>query len=299
MESTALPIGEIAALTSAAFWAVASIIWTRQMSVSSPIAMNLFKTGFCLPLFVLSLYLVGPENPLQGIGIGSALMLIGSGIIGMSIGDTCYFAGLARIGARRSLMILTLSPLFTAVFSWIAGQDLPGIVASVGVALVLVGLVLVLRERPEGTIVAGKFRSGVLFVTVAAICQAIGIVMTKEGLATADVLEASTIRIAGGVIGILLIELLRGRLRATVSHTLHPPSLGRIIPAALLGTFFGFHLLQAAVRYAEPAVAAALTGTSPLFVAPLSIVFLGERMRIGGWMGTILAVIGVAFMMLF
>ena len=122
--------------------------------------------------------------------------------------------------------------------------------------------------------------------------------MTKQGLAGVDVLEASTVRIFGGVVGILGIELARGRRRETVRHTLQPPSLRRIIPAALLGTFLGFHLLQAAVRYSEPAVAAALTGTSPLFVAPLSVIFLTESMRAGGWIGTVLTVAGVAIVML-
>lgn len=293
-----LPVGEIAALASAAFWAISSILWTRQMTVSWPIAMNLFKTGFCFPLFVISLLLVGRGIPLAGVGASSIGVLIVSGIIGMSIGDTFYFAGLARIGARRSMMILTLSPLFTAGLSVLAGQEFPSVAASFGVGLVLVGLILVLRERPAGMVMPGKVRPGVLFALGAALCQALGIVLTKHGLAGAGILEASTVRIFGGVIGILVIELLRGRLGATVRHTLQPPSLRRIIPAALLGTFLGFHLLQAAVRYTEPAVAAALTGTSPLFVAPLSVIFLKETMRTGGWIGTVLTVAGVALVML-
>jgi drug/metabolite transporter (DMT)-like permease len=285
MAASSLPIGEVAALASAALWAVASILWTRQMTVSRPIAMNLFKTGFCLPLFVISLLLASRGLPLVDVGAASIGVLILSGIVGMSIGDTCYFAGLARIGARRSMMILTLSPLFTA-----------GISALVG--LVLLGLILVLRERPVGMVMPGKLRSGVLLVLGAALCQAAGIVLTKQGLTEADVLEASTVRIFGGVAGILLIELLRGRLRLTLGHTLRPPSLRRIVVAALLGTFLGFHLLQAAVRYSEPAVAAALTGTSPLFVAPLAVLFLRETMGAGGWIGTVLTVAGVALVML-
>ena len=107
MEPSPLPIGEIAALASAACWAVASILWTRQMSVSPPIAMNLFKTGFCLPLFVITLLLAGRDGPLAGVGGASVGILLISGVIGMSIGDTLYFAGLARIGAQPHLVTLT------------------------------------------------------------------------------------------------------------------------------------------------------------------------------------------------
>jgi drug/metabolite transporter (DMT)-like permease len=65
-----------------------------------------------------------------------------------------------------------------------------------------------------------------------------------------------------------------------------------------MGSFLGFLLFQVAIGNSPPAVAAALTGTSPLFVAPLSVAFLGEAMRAGGWIGTILAVGGVALVML-
>jgi drug/metabolite transporter (DMT)-like permease len=298
MQEANLPIGELSALASAAFWAIASILWTRQMAVSRPIAMNLFKTGFCLPLFLLVVVARGGWGGITGIDAGSVVILLISGVVGMSIGDTFYFAGLERIGARRTMMIQTTSPIFAAVLSFFAGQPLPGIIASVGVVAVLAGLLLVLRERPVGLIVTGKLRSGIALAFGASFSQALGIVLTKEGLARVDILEASTIRIVGGVLGILLIEALRRRLIETVGQALKPPALSRIIPATLMGTFFGFLLFQAAVEYAEPAVAATLLGTSPLFVAPLSVLLLGEAMRAGGWLGTALAVAGAIIVIL-
>lgn len=298
MSLAILPVGEIAALTAAALWAVSTIIWTRQMSVSWPQAMNLFKTGLCLPLFAGALLVARPHDPLAGVSAPSAGILLVSGMVGMSLGDTAYFAALSRIGARRTMLVQCLAPLFTAALSLIAGEKLPGLLAATGVAFVLLGLILVLRERPVGAFVTGHVRAGVLFATASALCQAVGIVLTKRGLREADILQASAIRIAAGVGGILLLELLHGQLAATVRHALKPPSLGRIIPAALMGSFLGFFLFQVAVRFSEPAVAATLTGTSPIFVAPLSVVFLGDRMRIGAWLGTLLAVGGVALVMM-
>ncbi|MDM7914831.1 MAG: EamA family transporter [Candidatus Eisenbacteria bacterium] len=292
-----LPIGETAALAAAALWAGTSILWTRQMAVSWPQAMNLFKTALCFPLFLLVLLLFGPRPALAGVGAGSFAILFVSGVAGMSLGDSAYFAALGRIGATRTMLIQTLTPLFAAALSAAFGQPLPGRLAAVGVAFVVAGLALVLRERPHGTIVRGKVISGLAFALLAAFCQALGIVLTKLGLEEADVLQASTIRIFAGVLGVLLFSLLRGRLAATVSHAIRPPSLRRILPAALLGSFVGFFLFQVAVRYADPAITAALTGTSPLFVAPLSAVFLGETMKPAGWIGTILAVLGVALVM--
>jgi drug/metabolite transporter (DMT)-like permease len=293
-----VPIGEAAALGAAALWAISTILWTRQMAVSWPQAMNLFKLGICLPLFVVLLLVAGPRPALAGVIPSSAGILLVSGVIGMSLGDTSYFAALSRIGARRTMMLQTLTPLFAAGLALVAGQSMPGSVAAAGVALVIVGLILVLRERPSGIVRAGRAKSGVLFALGAAFCQALGIVLTKKGLEHADLLQASTIRMFGGVIGMLVLEAAHGQLVATVRHALRPPSLSRIIPASLMGSFVGFFLFQLAVRSTDPSVAAALTGTSPLFVAPLSVFFLGEMMRAGGWIGTILAVAGVALVMM-
>ncbi len=297
MHPPALPLGEIAALSAAALWSVSTILWTRQMAVSWPQAMNLFKTGLCLPLFAATLLVAGPRPPLGGLTPSTLGILLVSGVIGMSLGDTAYFTALSRIGARRTMLIQCLTPLFAAALAALGGQELPGIVAGGGVGLVLAGLLLVLRERPVGVTQRGHAVAGTILATCAAFCQALGIVLTKHGLESAGILQASTVRITGGVAGILLLELARGRLGATVRHALRPPSLPRIIPAALMGSFLGFYLFQVAVRFSNPAVAAALTGTSPLFVSPLSVVFLGEAIHAGGWIGTALAVGGVILVM--
>jgi drug/metabolite transporter (DMT)-like permease len=268
------------------------------MAVSWPQAMNLFKTGLCLPLFAITLLVQGTGPPLAGIGSGSLWILLASGVIGMSLGDTAYFASLSRIGARRTMLVQCLAPIFTAALALASGERLPGAVQAFGVGCVLFGLVLVLRERPVGTVLPGHAKAGLLFAVAAALCQAIGIVMTKRGLREANVLQASTIRIFAGVVGILLLELTHGQMLTTIRHALRPPSLARILPAALMGSFLGFFLFQVAVQRSDSAVAAALTGMSPLFVAPLSVIFLGEKMKVLGWLGTIAAVAGVALVML-
>jgi drug/metabolite transporter (DMT)-like permease len=278
-------------------WAASTILWTRQMAVSSPAAMNLFKTAFCLPFFVI-LLLLRPETAFDGVSAGSIAVLLASGIIGMSVGDTTYFAALTRIGARRTMLIQITGPLFAAGLSLFAGQDLPGVVGMFGIGLVVTGIYLVLRERPVGIVQPGHATAGILFALTAAFCQALGIVLTKWAMEQVDVYEASAVRSVAGVAGILAIEAARGLLVPTVRGALRPPGLGRVIPATLMGSLLGFFLFQVAIRHAEPAVTAALSGTSPLFVAPLSIVFLGEAMRAGGWIGTILAVAGVVLVML-
>jgi len=43
-------------------------------------------------------------------------LLIASGIIGIGLGDTFYFGGMSKIGARNALLIEILAPIFTGIF---------------------------------------------------------------------------------------------------------------------------------------------------------------------------------------
>lgn len=163
MSPSTFPTGEIAALGAAFLWATSTILWTRQMQASWPQAMNLFKTGFCLPLFIATLLVIEAGSPLRGVTAPASAILVLSGVIGMSLGDSAYFAALPRIGARRTMLVQCLTPLFAAILSAAAGQPLPRPIAGFGVLLVLIGLVLVLKERPLGMIEPGHLRDGIFF----------------------------------------------------------------------------------------------------------------------------------------
>jgi drug/metabolite transporter (DMT)-like permease len=72
----------------------------------------------------------------------------------------------------------------------------------------------------------------------------------------------------------------------------------RLILADLLGTVVAFYLFQAAVMLGSPPVTAALCATSPILVAPIAARWLGERMPWTAALGTLLAVVGVALVVL-
>jgi drug/metabolite transporter (DMT)-like permease len=64
---------------------------------------------------------------------------------------------------------------------------------------------------------------------------------------------------------------------------------GRDLPAVLLAGFLAFTVYHVALNYGELVVAAGaasvLINTAPLFTALLAVVFLGERLRVLGWVG--------------
>ncbi len=302
---------EAFALASAALWAVASALFTAEGRSVSPAVMNAVKSTGAALVFALILW-VGPVGPL-GRPEGALftdwsvnVILVLSGLIGITLGDTCFFESLARIGVRRSMMISLLAPVFTAVAAAIAGQPLPGIMGFAGIALTLGGILLVIRVAPvrNGACAIGRAavrRSGLGawgFGVMAALCQAIGIVLTKDAIGQSGVLPASLLRLLAGGLGILAYEALRGRgpgLRAAMTRGFRRP---RLVLATLLGTVAAFYLFQVAVMLGSPPVTAALCATSPILVTPIAARWLGERMPWTATLGTLLAIGGVALVAL-
>jgi drug/metabolite transporter (DMT)-like permease len=335
---------EAFALGSAALWAVASALFTVEGRTMSPAVMNAVKTIGASLVFALVL-LVSPVGPLgrpEGALFpagGVSLVLVLSGLIGIALGDTCFFESLARIGVRRSMMIGLLAPVFTAVAAAIAGQPLPGIMGFAGISLTLGGILLVVRvapvredgveagrppepgddehrrdrpgpspghavrsnrslDRGEATILRHPGIGAWGFGVMAALCQAIGIVMTKDAIGRSGVLPASLLRLLAGGLGIVAFELLRGRGAGLPAAVVRGLSRPRLVLATLLGTVVAFYLFQVAVMLGSPPVTAALCATSPILVAPIAARWLGERMPWTAALGTLLAVGGVALVAL-
>lgn len=79
------------------------------------------------------------------------------------------------------------------------------------------------------------------------------------------------------------------------------PSL-RDVPAMFLLGFVGFAVYHLALNYGELSVSAGaaslIVASSPVFTALLAAAFLGERLRLWGWLGIALSFAGVAFVAL-
>jgi uncharacterized membrane protein len=296
-----LILGDACALTAAALWAVASVLFKQAGARTRPLLMNLVKSVLGLALFLPVLLLTRPGTVSHP--QGAVLWLILSGVIGIALGDTFYFVSLARIGVRRTMMLGLLAPLFAAASAALAGQRLPGTAGLGGILLTLSGIFLVLRAAPLAA-EAGQAATGatgvsaLLFGVLSALCQALGIVMTKGPIEIVGVLPASVLRLAAGLGALLLVLLLRLPARDLAREALPAVRHGRLLLASFLGTFIGFYLFQEAIRLASPPVTAALVGTSPIFAAPMAAHALGERMPWQAAAGTLLAAGGVALVML-
>jgi drug/metabolite transporter (DMT)-like permease len=266
-------IGVAAALGSAASWAVGTILFKGVGAEFSAMAMTLIKSFAGALLLFLLLLFVGWSPP-QRDALGWLAL---SGLLGISVGDTFFFAALRRLGAHQLIIIMMLGPAITILMAVLILGELPTLLAWVGIVFVLGGVTLTFlgdSRTPEQPVTS---RAGVVFGLLCILSMAASIIVAKLGLRNVSALEGTFLRMVSGCSGMLLI----GALRRDLVRWLRPLRLdalrSRFALAVIVVTFGGFWLSLAAIKHLNVSIANTLIATEPLFALPLAVLWLGER----------------------
>jgi drug/metabolite transporter (DMT)-like permease len=284
--------GEIAGLSAALIWAIASSIYVGLGKQMPPLILNFTKSGIAIGFILLTLLLLGEAPELSGM---SVLLLGLSGAIGIGLGDTAFFASLNMLGARRALLFEALSPSMAAILAGLFLNELLGLQTWIGIALTLGGVAWVVVERtPDEPRDRSHLWRGVGFGFLAALGQAGGAVLSRAALAGTPVspLWSTLIRLMAGVL-ILLIWMLAKRQSLRVFQPLRSPRFLAILAlTAFCGTYLAIWLQQTALKFTATGIAQALTSTSPLFVIPIAF-WAGERVSVRAILGATIALAGI------
>ncbi len=292
--ATPVLTGALAALAAALCWTLASSLWHRLPTSLSAVQLNLLKN-------LLALVLLAPALALQPWRVGWAplLLLAASGVLGIALGDSLYFAALRRLGTRRCLTLDAGGPAVTAVagFLWLAEWPSPR--QWLGVGLISLAVLLVARQKPERSPAAGLAvpaaaqRLGVVLALGALLCGSGGALLARAALRAGelDPLQSAALRLAAA--SLVLLPLLRG---VPASPPRPRPAQRRWplwLAATLLGTSAGIALQQTALQHLPGALAVALMATAPVMALPLAPLE-GDRPGVTGVLAALLALGGVS-----
>ncbi|MFN8548505.1 MAG: DMT family transporter [Candidatus Eisenbacteria bacterium] len=294
----ALPLGELSALLAAGSWGVSSVLFAAEREHVRPAVMTLQKGSLAIGFFALVLVAMRLGGTSFTVPRLEPLTLLAlSAVFGITIGDTCFFASMRRIGVRKASLLALLNPILAAFLAWMLGQELPGVVGFAGIGLTLVGVLLVVVASPGGDGVDEAHRvSGVLFGAASAGCNAVGIVVAKTAIAEVGVVQTSLLRQLAAFVALFAHQLWTQRGAGLGRELAFGFGRPRMWIASLAGSCIGFLLFQIAIDRASPPVTGALTSTVPLFVAPLAARFLHERLPRRAAIGTLIAVLGVVLL---
>jgi drug/metabolite transporter (DMT)-like permease len=294
-------LGELASLGAALLWA-GSICAFRRCGDGMPSSViNLWKSlvaTFCLAVV---LAFRRPEVPAAG---GAWWMLAASGIVGLAIGDTFFFASLKRLGAQSCSVIQCLSPPFAALIAWLTLEEMLSIRQVVGLTIAVIAVLGIVSFGRRGRthiadLSAGLLWSGITFGVLSALCQAVGVVLARDAFQGFDVVLGTTVRFVPAIVVLIALQFARKGLPA-------PPrtwfrSRGQLLAlsaAAFAGTFLGVLCLSIGTKYAKAGVVTAISTTYPVWIVPVAWIFLGERPGWSGMVFTPIAALGIALMCL-
>jgi drug/metabolite transporter (DMT)-like permease len=266
-------IGVFAALGSAASWALGTILFKGVGAEFSSVAMTFIKSfAGGLLLFIL-LFFVGWTTP-QSNALGWLAL---SGLLGISAGDTFFFAALQRLGAHQLIIIMMLGPAVTVLMAVLFLGELPSLLAWVGIILVLGGVSLTLfgdRHRGEQSTTT---QIGIVFGLLCIASMAVSIIVAKLGLRHVSALEGTFLRMVFGFAGLLLLGLFQLKIGFWLYPLRKGGLRGRFALAVVVVTLGGFWLSLVAIKHLDVSIANTLIATEPLFALPLAVIWLREH----------------------
>ena len=232
-----------------------------------------------------------------------------SGLVGYVIGDFCLFQCYIIIGSRYGQLFMTLAPLSAALMAWVTlGQQMTPM-SIVAMLVTLFGISISVLGRGEHHKVSLKLPlNGVLFAIGAAVCQGVGLVLSKIGMdyyePTASMPEwlvpfsANFYRCVAGIIGFTLLLYYRDGM-APLREAMHDKKgLSVAMATTIFGPFVGVGFSLMAVQYTAAGIASTLMAMTPIIIILPAYWLFHEKITWKAVLGALISVIGVSLFFL-
>ncbi len=289
--------GEIYAILSGLFWAIAVCFFKRGGQNMPAISLNLFKNIIGVGLFAITLPVVG-QSLLIDVPISDYLLLVASGVVGMTLGDTVFFAALKRMGASLWAIVGALyapSVIFMAYIT--LGERLSGMDFA-GIAMIVFAIVLASTKKSELAAFDKERLMGVGLGVLSLFLMAAGIVMMKPVLDRTPVWWAIQVRLIGATISLVILVVLSPKRRRLLAGLLPDSNWKYIVPGSLIGPYLALGFWIAGFKYTLAGKAAILNQLNTVFIFVFAWLFLKEPLTWRKGVGLALAMLGAVLVVL-
>lgn len=294
-------LGQVFALLTAACWAQNAVFFSLAGKRVSSRTTTHIRLWIALPLIMIThLIFFGSLFPVNADLYGYIFLSI-SGIIGFFIADLLIFESFILIGPRDTMLIMTLTPIFSSIFSWLILSEVLKIIHIFAIIITIIGIGWVISEETENKKEKKKNKTiGILIALGGAIGQAIGLVFSKLGM-NYDLhpISANTIRIAAGFIGLVLYTYFKNELKNDFIKMKDKKALFFIAFASFVGPILGVVFSLYAVRIAPVGIVSTLMQTSPILLLPVDHFYFKQKVTFRAIIGTVIAIAGASMFFIF
>ncbi|HMA77369.1 MAG TPA: DMT family transporter [Candidatus Krumholzibacteriaceae bacterium] len=290
-------IGEVAAVLTAACWAINSILFADAGKKIGSRSVNHLRLWFAL-ILLGAMHLIIIRKPLPGLLSQTFIFLSVSGVVGFFIGDSLLFESYVLIGPRMGMLMMTSVPIFSVFLGWVFLNEKLGPWQLTAISLTVLSIAFVTKDKSDNSSFHPRhLLRGVLLGLGGAMGQAIGLMLSKRGLQEGiNPISANLIRVTAATAAISIYLLLTGNFHIDFAKLRQKGITPRIFGGALFGPVIGVVLSLVSISYAKLGIASTLMATSPAMLIPLSSIFYSERVTAKTVFWTSMAIAGASWL---
>jgi len=296
-------LGEFAALTTAIFWTITALAFESAGKKVGSLSVNIIRLTIAFfYLGIFSLITKGVFLPV-GASVHNWIWLSVSGLIGFVLGDLFLFQAYVVIGARISMLIMSLAPPIAAIAGWLLMDETMSAKSIFGMVLTFIGISIAILARKSVDTPNAKIKStlhfkypikGILLALGGAAGQGLGLVLSSYGIENYDPFAATQIRVITGIIGFIIVITYTGFWSRVKSAVMNISAMKRISVGAFFGPFLGVSFSLLAVKYTTSGVASTIISIVPVLIIVPSVFIMKDKITWIEIIGAVIAVGGVS-----
>lgn len=296
--------GELAALATAVFWTITALAFESAGKKVGSLSVNIIRLTiafFYIGLFSLTTrgeFLPGDAS------MHNWIWLSISGLVGFVVGDLFLFQAYVVIGARISMLIMSLAPPIAAFSGWLIMDETMSIKGILGMTITFIGISITILARKSIEDINGNSKQrihfrypvkGIFLAFGGAAGQGVGLVLSSYGIEDYNAFAATQIRVITGIIGFLIVITVTGFWPNVKRAVQNVSAMKRMSIGALFGPFLGVSFSLFAVKYTSSGIASTIMSIVPVLIIAPSVIFMKEKVSYIEILGAFLAVSGISF----
>jgi drug/metabolite transporter (DMT)-like permease len=293
-------------------WTATALLSEMGSKRMGNVTLNFVRMAITLLFSAIFFWLV-TGSPLPAKASSEAyLWMMLSGLVGYVIGDFCLFQCYIIIGSKFGQLFMTMAPITAAFMAWITlGQELKPI-SMVAMAVTLAGIAITVLGRGENhhSVSLKLPLNGVLFAIGAAVCQGVGLVLSKIGMNHYESsmsepcapwmlpFYANVFRCLAGITGFAILLMFREGFKPLRKNLTDRTSMTVATLTTIFGPFVGVGCSLLAVQYTSAGIASTLMALTPIIIILPARWLFKQPITFKSVVGAMISVAGVSLFFL-
>ena len=304
-------IGELISIGVAFSWTATALLSEFGSKRMGNLTLNLTRMVITLVFSAVLFWLVGGTPLPAGASTEAYLWMMLSGLVGYVIGDFCLFQCYIIIGSKFGQLFMTLAPIAAAVTAWFTLGEQLRPQSMLAMLVTLAGIAISVLGRGDHHKLSLKLPlAGVLFAIGAAVCQGVGLVLSKIGMNHYEVslttsmepwllpFHANFFRCVAGVIGFSMLMWFTEGFKPLQKGVRDRKGMAAAVLTTIFGPFVGVGCSLLAVQYTAAGVASTLMALTPIIIILPAWWLFKQPITAKSILGAVISVLGVSLFFL-